>query len=390
MPNFEQPVILFRQEFDDGDESVIAAAHLPVVSLRAAVPPNSLVIGRYACLPYYRELAADLAHNGSCLINSPEQHTYIANFDYYNDIREHTFPTWFAFHEVPAALREGHAFVVKGRTNSRKLQWATHMHAPSWRSAVQLGSDLANDPFIGPQGLIVRQYVPLETLEYGINDMPITNEWRLFFYKDTLLASGYYWAIIDDESKVDVVRPDFEAQGIPFAKMVARVLAERANFFVIDIARTAAGEWKVVEVNDGQQSGLNHYVQAEELYANLAAALAEDAQVAKAFAAMNVCGTRTGRCSSKDLNVGGTPRSADLQDVLVARAQAPVGDDPLLHFDSSQTSEQIRAQFDQVVARAATVREASAPPRNAQAPKRCMKCGEMDFRHPYRNCDTPE
>lgn len=267
------PVVLFRSEFDSDGESATAAAHFPVVGLRSRVPPGSVVIGRYSCLPYYGELAADLAESGSALINSAREHSYIANFDYYDDIREHTFPTWFALQDIPQHLRDG-AFVVKGRTNSRKLQWSTHMFAENFRAAVNLSSDLANDPFIGPQGLIFRQYIPLETLEVGINGTPITNEWRLFFYGDTLLAYGYYWAIIDDLALVERARPNFEAKGLPFAKMVAGRLKGNAKFIVIDIARTAAGEWLAVEVNDGQQSGLNYFVSADELYRNLAAALA--------------------------------------------------------------------------------------------------------------------
>lgn len=267
------PVVLFRSEFDSEGESTTAAAHFPVVGLRTRVPAGSLVIGRYSCLPYYSELAADLAESGSTLINSPRQHSYIANFDYYEDIREYTFPTWFTLQDIPQHLRDG-AFVVKGRTNSRKLQWATHMFAENFRAAVNLCSDLANDPFIGPQGLIIRQYVPLETMEVGINGTPITNEWRLFFYKDTLLAYGYYWAIIDDLNLVEKARPNFEAEGIPLARLVAGRLKEHANFIVVDIARKATGEWAVVEVNDGQQSGLNYFVSAEELYRNLAVALA--------------------------------------------------------------------------------------------------------------------
>lgn len=269
----QQPVVLFRSQFDSDGESAAAAGHFPVVGLRSRVPAGSLVVGRYACLPYYGEMAADLAENGSRLINSPEQHGYIANFDYYEDIRAHTFPTWFALQDIPLTLRD-QPFVVKGRTNSRKLQWKTHMFAENFRRAVDLASDLANDPFIGPQGVIIRQYVPLETLEIGINGTPITNEWRLFFYKGNLLAHGYYWAIIDDLALVEKGRPDFEARGIPLAKMVAGILKARANFFVIDIARTAEGDWRVVEVNDGQQSGLNYFVSAAELYANLAKALA--------------------------------------------------------------------------------------------------------------------
>ncbi|WP_187628674.1 ATP-grasp domain-containing protein [Paraburkholderia sp. UCT31] len=267
-----KPVVLFRSQFDQDGESTIAGRHLPVVGLRAAVPPESLVIGRYACLPYYTELAGDLAIHGSRLINTVEAHNYIADFEYYPDVEPHTFRTWESFAAIPQWARGG-AFVVKGRTNSRKLQWRTHMFAPDFRSAVHLGAELMNDPFIGPQGLVIREYVPLETFEIGLNDVPMTNEWRLFFYRDELLAHGYYWSIIDDLTAVEKAKPDFLETGIPFARKLAAIVAQRAAFFVLDIAKTAAGEWVLVEVNDGQQAGVNEFIDVDSLYANLAKAL---------------------------------------------------------------------------------------------------------------------
>lgn len=268
-------VVLFRKQFDSDGEMAAAREFMPVHGLRSGVPEGRLVVGRYACLPYYAELVADLAARGCRLVNSIEQHEYVANFGYYVDIAEHTFPTWFGFQDVPMAIRQA-PFVLKGRTNSRKFQWNTHMYAQDFRRAMEMSSELMNDSLIGPQGLIIRQYVPLQRLETALNGMPITNEWRLFFYRDELLAHGYYWSILDDETLIDGVRPEFLAEGIPFAKRVAGMLAKRVNFFVLDIARTEAGEWKVVEVNDGQQSGLNHFVPAADLYRNLARVLADE------------------------------------------------------------------------------------------------------------------
>jgi hypothetical protein len=264
-----KPVILFRSHFGEDGESDLAAQHLPLVGLRAAVPPGSLVVGRYACLPYYAELAADLALGGSRLINSVDQHNYIANFEYYEDIKDHTFQTWARFPDIPEHLRDK-PFVLKGKTNSRKLQWKTHMYAENFRSAIHLGGELMNDPFIGPQGLVIRQYVPLETFEIGLNDVPMTNEWRLFFLGTELLAYGYYWAIIDDIAHIERAHPDFLLNGLPFAKQVAQTIAKKTNFFVLDIAKTQDGRWLVVEVNDGQQSGVNEFIDMNKLYSNLA------------------------------------------------------------------------------------------------------------------------
>jgi hypothetical protein len=267
-----KPIVLFRKQFDTSGEGQVAARHLPVVNYRSQVPPGSRVIGRFACLPFYDELETDLSVAGSVLINTRAQHSYIANFDYYADVQDYTFRTWFSFAEVPDAVKS-RPFVVKGRTNSRKLQWRTHMFAPDFRAAMNLGSDLMNDPTIGPQGLVIREYEPLETFEIGINDVPMTNEWRLFFFRDKLLAYGYYWAIIDDLAAVDAARPDFERTGIPFARQMAEILMTHTNFFVVDIAKTVSGQWRLVEVNDGQQSGANEFIDADELYRELASAL---------------------------------------------------------------------------------------------------------------------
>jgi len=49
-------------------------------------------------------------------------------------------------------------------------------------------------------------------------------------------------------------------------------IADYANFFVLDMAETADGRWIVVEVNDGQMSGLS-MCNPEELYANMADAI---------------------------------------------------------------------------------------------------------------------
>jgi hypothetical protein len=264
-----KPVILFRKEFNFDKEMEIASEFFDVYQYRNSIPENSKVIGRYSCLPYYSELINDLSFKNSNLINDLFNHQYIANFDYYYDIQKYTFPTWFQMSDIPSS-KHHKAFVVKGRTNSRKFQWKTHMFAENFKAAVNLSFELSNDPFIGPQGLIFREYIPLETFEIGVNDIPMTNEWRLFFYKNQLITYGYYWGIIDDTSFIDRAMPDFKENGLPFAQKISEIISENTNFFVLDIAKTKNGTWIVIEINDAQQSGLNGTIQPKELYSNLA------------------------------------------------------------------------------------------------------------------------
>jgi hypothetical protein len=249
--------ILFRKSFDSHGEYEIAKEYCEVVEQRSdcgAVPYDhrsvTTVIGRYSVLPYYRELQIDLHSRNAKLINSYEQHSWIADFEYYHvgAIQAFTFPTFdeYAFPSAPQG-----AYVVKGRTNSRKHQWNTHMFAASKADAFRISSELMNDPLLGEQGIIYRKYIPLETFEVGINGLPFTNEWRFFFLGDKLLTCGYYWSQAE-LADTYVVSPD----AIQFANHIAKQVKLYANFFVLDVAKTESGEWILVEINDGQMSGL--------------------------------------------------------------------------------------------------------------------------------------
>src|SRR6185437_16221891 len=129
---------------------------------------------------------------GARLINSHDQHRWIAGFYYYDALRDYTFPSWtedeFARSDDPGP------FVVKGSTNSKKHNWDELMFAPDRRAAIEIACRLRQDDLVGRQRLIFRKYIPLVTYEVGLNGLRFTNEHRMFFLGRTLLAHGYYWS----------------------------------------------------------------------------------------------------------------------------------------------------------------------------------------------------
>lgn len=271
-----KPIILFRENKDLLDESNAAKEHFDYTNSRVCIPQNSLVIGRYSCLPFYDELERDIGYLNSKLINNYHEHKYIADFGYYYDIEDMTFPTYFNFVDIPYSKRDN-PFVVKGKTNSRKHEWKEKMFAQNFRKAVEIGSELMTDSLIGQQGLVIREYIPLETFEIGINDMPITNEWRIFFYKSEVVDFGYYWGTtLDNQDFVKNSYDEFCKNGLELAKKAAQNIKEFTNFFVIDVAKTEKGNWLVVEINDGQQSGLNMSINPNQLYKNLSVLIEQD------------------------------------------------------------------------------------------------------------------
>lgn len=260
-------ILLFRNSIEHGDEIAIAREKLgkdSVVEFRSQIPRDSIVYCRYSCLPYYEWLEAEVRYLGASMVNTHAQHEYIASFGYYHDIKDYTFRTWNSLSETK---HEG-PFVVKGKTNSRKHQWSTHMYAATRQDAIRVAGELSNDSMIGYQGIVYREYRPLKTFEIGIREMRFTNEWRLFYLGKTLLSHGYYWSTASDEA---MAKADISQEAFAMAQGVADILSEYVNFFVIDIAELESGGWIVVEINDAQMSGLSDN-KPEILYENLAKA----------------------------------------------------------------------------------------------------------------------
>ena len=234
-------------------------------SRTSAACKNALVIGRYSVLPWYKELERDLASRGSWLINSHTVHCFIADMSWARAALVDMTPrTWFCMEDVPD---NGGPYVLKGETNSKKHLWDTHMFAKNKQDAVQVMLRLQDDSLISSQQVVIREYVPLKRLETGLHGLPITEEYRFFIACGKVLAGGFYWSShVDDLSVV----PKASDVPIAFLQKVIDALScyFMDSFYVVDVARTGSGDWIVVEINDGQMSGLSE-VDPLEMYTNL-------------------------------------------------------------------------------------------------------------------------
>lgn len=242
-----EPKILFRNSIDTRDEYDICKTVFPVLNYRSEISKGDFIIPRYSALPFYRELEQDVKNLGGQLIQSYAQHKYIADFDYYRDIADLTFETWrYGDTNIPDV-----PLVVKGVTNSKKWNWNTLMYAPNRQQAVKIACELGSDGLIGYQDIIFRRFEPLKKLETGLNGLPFSEEYRVFFLDGKIVSSGFYWAIAED---VDKPVPD---EALIMAEKVADRVKEHTRFFVVDVAYTAQGKWICVELNCGTCSGLS-------------------------------------------------------------------------------------------------------------------------------------
>lgn len=260
------PVILFRSEYNLEEEKNIAKQYLPLVESRIDLK-DSLVIGRYSVLPYYQELERDLLQQGSKLINSHQEHLYIANFEYYFDLEQYTPTSWFRLEDIRD--KQG-PFILKGVTNSRKHEW-NKFFAKDFDEAVKVYCELKNDSLIGNQDIVIRRFEKLKSYGTSLSGIPFANEWRFFFYKEHLLSYGFYWTGLENRPQ----KKDIDSEAIKLARKVAMVAKDKVNFFVVDVAQKENGEWILIELNDGQQSGLSDN-DPKELYSNLNMYLNDD------------------------------------------------------------------------------------------------------------------
>ncbi len=208
---------------------------------------DALVIGRYSILPFYDELDRDLRAVGSRLINSVDEHRWIASFDYYDELKSYTPATW-TEESFPYCDYQG-PFVVKGRLSSRKRKWRTHMFANTKRDALDVADRLKEDGEILEQGVVFRRYVPLKTYATGDNGLPFTNEWRFFCYGSQVLSVGYYWTM-----SVCVAQAELKPAAVQLAQHLTGIVSRFAKFYTMDLAETDSGDWILIELNDGQMA----------------------------------------------------------------------------------------------------------------------------------------
>lgn len=263
-----QTVVLFRTDPETGDERGACERHFDtVVGYRSLVASDALVLARYSVLPFYIETQFDLAARGSRLLNTYTQHRYVADIsNWYYDFADVTPQTWITPSDCP--LNTPGSFVLKGETNSKKHLWKTHMFAETRANVGAVMSRLLDDTMISQQQIVLRQFEEFERLDTGTHGLPVTNEWRFFALNGEVLAGGFYWANFSE------VAPGAETERAArlFAEVVAQRVGDKCPFVVIDVAHRTDGEWRLVELNDGQMSGLG-LTDPDHLYAALRARL---------------------------------------------------------------------------------------------------------------------
>lgn len=221
----------------------------------------------------YERLYKRLVSKNLRLINTPDEfaHThYLPNC--YPVIKEVTPKTVnlpvsgdIEFHKVHSLLREfGTApILIKDYVKSEKHYWKEACYIPNasdkdvvetvTRRFLELRGDNLNE------GVVFREFVELEFLkDHSLSGMPLTKEFRTFWINGKLMAMFNYW----DEGNYSGINPPMSL----FEKVAKRI---RSTFFSMDIAQKTDGSWVIIELGDGQVSGLPDNARKADFYSNL-------------------------------------------------------------------------------------------------------------------------
>lgn len=220
---------------------------------------------------HYDKLYHALLEKNIQLINNPAEYMHCHYLPYsYEKIKDNTPASiWCSLDEYYNhfdKLQERlHAFhgkpvILKDYVKSRKHEWHDACYISDASNAIELQRVTNN--FITRQaeslneGLVYREYIELEFLtNHSMSNMPLTKEFRVFVLNKQPIIIFNYW----DEG-------DYAIEHIPVDDYEHIIHNIESQFFTMDIAKKKDSGWTIIEVGDGQVSGLPDNANLVEFY----------------------------------------------------------------------------------------------------------------------------
>lgn len=278
---------------EDGDDIVastraareagFSCVHLPVEAdhrgdllgaIAAGVPRGPDVAVWVGTIPEeatYRAVHAALAERGVRMVNDPEAHLQVLEFD-------RAYPRLIGLtprsvvvtrpeQAEEAAAAVGLPAFVKGAVLSRKHLGWRHCVASDVAELRERIAGVLRSPYHARGRAVVRELVRLRHHRVAATEVPIGREYRVFLYRGEPLGWGYYWPYYHE---FVALKPAEETAVLALARTAAQRLT--TPLVSLDIAQLEDGSWIVIEAGDPQFSGLS-FISPRPLWRALAARL---------------------------------------------------------------------------------------------------------------------
>ncbi len=214
----------------------------------------------------YRSFYDSLMEKGIILINTPEEYErYHTLPGWYDDFKDYTAKSvWEDKGTVDSALLltqglEG-SYIVKDYVKSRKHEWHDACFIENISDKANAERIIRN--FVERQGsnlvggVVLRQFEKLKSIGFHEKSgMPISEEYRVFVFAEKIMIIDDYW---QEDKKIS-----FSDEEMKWIESVVKRL--KSNFVTIDIARHEDGSLIIMELGDGQVSGLQQ-IKPDDFY----------------------------------------------------------------------------------------------------------------------------
>ena len=259
-----------------GDENVQAAIS---ANERFAKPQKALYRGWMMPIKAYASLYETLKSKNIHLMTTPQAYEFCHHLPSSYELIEGLTPAtlWFECDGKPdweglfARLAQfGHnSLVLKDYVKSQKHYWHEACYIPrasdkeTVKKVVQKFLELQGEDLAG--GLVFRLFEQYKSLgNHEISGMPLSIEYRLFVLQGRPLLLCPYW----DDGEYIGEAPELSV----FEDLLAKI---ESPFYTADMALREDGQWRLVELGDGQVAGLPDSCTAADFYLALSKFLLE-------------------------------------------------------------------------------------------------------------------
>lgn len=260
-----KPSLISYEELTEGNISKALRLIKPLEIVELAIYRGWMLTPKQ-----YEELYLGLLDKNVQLINTPEEYShchYLPNS--YSKIESLTPKSNWTKNLNEESILEltnefgDNSIIVKDFVKSEKHNWDDACFIPNASDKNKVKSVV--DKFIElrgasiNEGIVFRQFEELEFLiKHPKSGMPLTKEFRIFFHNAKIIKVFDYW----DEGEYGGTKPELDVF-IEIAKSI------ESNFFTMDVAKKKDGDWIIMELGDGQVSGLPDKADISEFYSLL-------------------------------------------------------------------------------------------------------------------------
>lgn len=205
----------------------------------------------------YADIFNGLKEKGIHLINTPEEYQKYHHLpEWYKQFEKETPKSiWTQGKQLKSLLSQTNQIngscIVKDYVKSRKHEWHDACFIKDIKDIDNLVTVINN--FVERQannltgGIVLREFENLNSIGFhDISGMPISEEYRVFIFKKHILVMDNYWS-----KNANQILSESEIEWIQ--SLIERI---ESNFVTIDLARKENGTLIVMELGDGQVSGL--------------------------------------------------------------------------------------------------------------------------------------